>query len=703
MKPQKTIQRAFYVMLLLFTFGHAESQQKIQIKDGTKDVGHFSVELTHNLPGNPMKGFSGNGGTIEVSQQTNSFVLRMQNFVWYDMGETVELVFDTQEIESKSDGRVVIEQKNNLVTLKPLSSYIREIYFTVDGYGSVKLSVPFKYIGGTSQFFQEFTISPDTPEAKEAQKAEKLTSKDVRKIWKEVDRDNRSQVTTFLDEYGEENAAKKYVKIAERALSDLDAKDLLEKEKARITGKKVIKDDADVTIAAVAENGNQLDGEKLVDDVSTIVDSLDLEQQLTDELVMYNLTLIHGENADIIEIADKEMPLQLNLKVVGENEMALINAVPIPAFTRDSVVEINQELLQNNKIKGVFSSFNLVNAQGIELFNSPIILDNAPAGKNTTRYLIYCLGALLVGFGLFVFLSKRNKEKKQAETKKIFQQKLAENRKITESETQVGVGQLVVHDDVPATQEVKKNKIVIGQKVTERKKEDLVPSHSVARKPNSGSNKFRITKKRKAGIAIDYAEFVALVNAQKTVNVDLSKIWSDSRIKNVYLAPNFIKELDNFLADSSNEGIQNELQGAVPEVGGFLMGRFSEQESALQVFVEKFVAFVPEYNDVFKIEIGTKTIVDELGDAQDKNPQLEVIGWFHTHPGHGLFLSTSDLSVQRHFPADYQVAMEIDSLTKGLDMSFFTRQSTGKMNNSQDRKPGVGWFQWVDIDNSNLT
>ena len=47
---------------------------------------------------------------------------------------------------------------------------------------------------------------------------------------------------------------------------------------------------------------------------------------------------------------------------------------------------------------------------------------------------------------------------------------------------------------------------------------------------------------------------------------------------------------------------------------------------------------------VFKIEIGTQTLVQELGDAQDTHPDKDVIGWFHTHPGHGLFLSNSDLS-----------------------------------------------------------
>jgi len=700
MKPQKTIQRAFYVLLCLFCFSHAQSQQKIQIKDGTKDVGHFSVELSHNLPGSPMKAFSGNGGAIEVKAEQNSFILRMQNFVWYDMDEEVELIFNTKEIETRSDAKVTMNQENSRVTLKPLSSYIREIYFSVDGYGKVKLSVPFKFIGGESQFFQEFEITPYVlPGQKKTQVQEKkLSSKDIKKIWKEVDRSDRKQVESFLASYGEEKAAKRYVKIANRAIEDLDAKDLLKREEARIQGKKVKEEIVSNSVNDV--EGEQLDSEKLVNDVNAIVDSLNFSEQVVEELRLYNLTLIHGDNADILEIAEKEMPLQLNLKEVGEQQMALINAVPIPAFSKDSVVEINTDLLKKNHIKGIFNSFDLVNAQGIELFTSPIILDNKPAGQSLTRYLIYGLGLLLLGFGLFVFINKRSKEKKQAETKKVFKQKMEENRKSQEVQEKAEVGKQVVHQVVAGAP--KKNKIVIGQKVTDRKKEDLVPSHSVARK-SSGSSRFKITKKKKAGNSIDYGEFVALVNAQKTVNVDLSKVWSDSTIHNVYLAPKFIKELDNFLAESSNEGIQNELQGAVPEVGGFLMGRFSKPENSLQVFVEKFVPFVPEYNDVFKIEIGTKTIVDELGDAQDKNPQLEVIGWFHTHPGHGLFLSTSDLSVQRHFPADYQVAMEIDSLTKGLDMSFFTRQSTGKMNNSQDRKPGVGWFQWVDIENSNLT
>ena len=146
--------------------------------------------------------------------------------------------------------------------------------------------------------------------------------------------------------------------------------------------------------------------------------------------------------------------------------------------------------------------------------------------------------------------------------------------------------------------------------------------------------------------------------------------------------------------------MQSELQGAIPEVGGFLMGNHCFVDDVhIDVIIDEFVPFVPEYHDVFKIEIGTQTLVQELGDAQDKHPTMDVIGWFHTHPGHGLFLSNSDLSVQKHFSQPYQIAMEIDSLTERLDTAFFSRKSSGRMNNVEHRKKGTQWFTWKKIEN----
>ena len=121
------------------------------------------------------------------------------------------------------------------------------------------------------------------------------------------------------------------------------------------------------------------------------------------------------------------------------------------------------------------------------------------------------------------------------------------------------------------------------------------------------------------------------------------------------------------------------------------------QQEKFDLAFEKFVPFVPEYNDVFRIEIGTATLVQELGDAQDKYPDMAVLGWFHTHPGHGLFLSNADLAVQKHFPSMFQVAMEIDSMTPQLDTAFFSYNSAGFPNNYHVKKQNTTWMSWVNL------
>jgi hypothetical protein len=87
----------------------------------------------------------------------------------------------------------------------------------------------------------------------------------------------------------------------------------------------------------------------------------------------------------------------------------------------------------------------------------------------------------------------------------------------------------------------------------------------------------------------------------------------------------------------------------------------------------------------------------ELADVQDNFPNLETIGWFHTHPGHGLFLSQPDLRIHEgFFRQPFQVAMEIDTLSPNLDTAFFTRSQSGAINNTNLRIAD-GWFRWYDI------
>ncbi len=53
------------------------------------------------------------------------------------------------------------------------------------------------------------------------------------------------------------------------------------------------------------------------------------------------------------------------------------------------------------------------------------------------------------------------------------------------------------------------------------------------------------------------------------------------------------------------------------------------------------------------------------------NQNLRVLGWWHTHPDIGCFLSKTDMSTQRFFfPESYQVALVVDPVRK--EYEFFS-------------------------------
>ncbi len=175
-----------------------------------------------------------------------------------------------------------------------------------------------------------------------------------------------------------------------------------------------------------------------------------------------------------------------------------------------------------------------------------------------------------------------------------------------------------------------------------------------------------------------------------------NSLWADSIVSNIYLHQECVSELEEFLVQQNLKPL-DEKEGEIPEIGGVLMGTpFRLQATdTYEVLVEKFVPIQPEHHDLYRLEFSTTSLAKDLGDIQDKYPELILVGWFHTHPGHGLFLSRPDLRIQdTFFKAPYQFAMEIDSLTKRLDTAFFTRMKDGRVNNRNDLKKHTEWFSW---------
>jgi len=60
---------------------------------------------------------------------------------------------------------------------------------------------------------------------------------------------------------------------------------------------------------------------------------------------------------------------------------------------------------------------------------------------------------------------------------------------------------------------------------------------------------------------------------------------------------------------------------------------------------------------------------------KDKN--LRIVGWWHSHPDFGCFLSTTDIHTQEFFfPDSYQVALVVDPIRGELE--FFTLDNSSK-------------------------
>lgn len=104
-------------------------------------------------------------------------------------------------------------------------------------------------------------------------------------------------------------------------------------------------------------------------------------------------------------------------------------------------------------------------------------------------------------------------------------------------------------------------------------------------------------------------------------------------------------------------------QGARYEVGGFLLGGYHTHPLAEGVYLDIKVA-VPALKA--KSEKASLSFDNEAQRAlhacvTEDYPDQVILGWYHTHPGYGVFLSEHDLFIHRSFfAASHHVAVVVD-------------------------------------------
>lgn len=284
-----------------------------------------------------------------------------------------------------------------------------------------------------------------------------------------------------------------------------------------------------------------------------------------------------------------------------------------------------------------------------------------------SNFLIISIVCIVLIIVLYVVMQKKNKKNIEAK-----------------------LGQIKKNKEKKLNPVKKEQAISISKKVSNY---EPVSNDNPTSKPKISIKK-KVTPENLKGVTNEV--FEEIVNSNLFLNFSMSELWQDSVLSEVYMSNVCCTRLDAYLKKENLEQIQFE-SNMIPEIGGILLGRFNKlAEDNFRITLEEFIAIESVNPNLYTLEFCTDSLVKELGDVVDTYPALSVVGWFHTHPGHGLFLSIPDLTIQMgFFKESYQIAMEIDSLSAQLDTGFFTQKTSGKMNNSITNRPQ--WYSWKSI------
>jgi proteasome lid subunit RPN8/RPN11 len=85
------------------------------------------------------------------------------------------------------------------------------------------------------------------------------------------------------------------------------------------------------------------------------------------------------------------------------------------------------------------------------------------------------------------------------------------------------------------------------------------------------------------------------------------------------------------------------------EVGGSLVGEFCIHQGRRFVEVHAAIWGKATKGNRTEITFTADTWASILVVQQREYPQYRIVGWYHTHPGHGVFLSDKDLAIHNNF------------------------------------------------------
>jgi len=114
------------------------------------------------------------------------------------------------------------------------------------------------------------------------------------------------------------------------------------------------------------------------------------------------------------------------------------------------------------------------------------------------------------------------------------------------------------------------------------------------------------------------------------------------------------------------------------ESGGVLTGTVNLENGLQTVIIKGIIKAKHTDSSLSRLTFTHKTWEDINNELEINHPGRIIIGWFHSHPGHGVFMSENDSFIQKNFFNEkYMVSFVYDPVKK--ERGFF-RMDDGKIN-----------------------
>lgn len=138
----------------------------------------------------------------------------------------------------------------------------------------------------------------------------------------------------------------------------------------------------------------------------------------------------------------------------------------------------------------------------------------------------------------------------------------------------------------------------------------------------------------------------------------------------VYIKQDVYKQIEKYSrSDTSNE------------LGSILFGEYTEKSGQTYVVISQFIKAEYTENTASTLTFTHETWNDIHEKQQERCPQLKMIGWQHTHPNYGIFLSNYDLFIQENFfDMPFQVAYVVDPVQNLRGFFQWKNGKTEKLN-----------------------